>query len=682
MTILDFSKFKRPIDKQFAMLTKHDMFRTGAGKDEMWDTYLASFPQGSNPVFRKRTEHDCSCCRQFIRSVGNAVAIIDGKVVSLWDTVIDEPAYQAVADAMAEFVKSHPIVDVFLHPEKDAGVDANRQLTEAGAVLTWNHFHARIPHGSNRGRNYYCPGKDIATTLSEKRAHHDVLLRGLTELTRDSVEEVLDLVNRNSLYRGREHETALAGFLALKQEFDRLPLEERDIFAWSMVGKVPGNVAKLRNTAIGTLLIDLSAGTDLEDAVRKFETSIMAPSNYKRPTALVSQRMVDDARKKVEELGLTSALERRHARLSDVSVTNVIFADRSARKVMRGGAFDGIANKGGVPRNLGNVNVVNIQDFITSVVPRVDSIEVMLEGAHAGNFVSLIAPADPSARPLFKWDNSFSWAYAGDVADSIKERVKKADGNVTGDLCCRLAWSNYDDLDLHMMEPGGFEIAYFAKKSRITDGELDVDMNARGGTTREPVENIFYADRRKMREGAYELFVHQFCKREAIDVGFEVQMDWLGEVRQFGYEKAIPDKQRIVVAKFTYSHARGIEITESLPGHAPQRMIWGLKTKEFHRVTTLMLSPNHWDGAGGVGNRHWFFMLDGCVADAPPRGFFNEFLRGDLDPHRKVLEIVGSRTKVKDSPNQLNGLGFSDTKRAEILVRTKGDIARLLKVAI
>ena len=47
MTTLDFSKFKRAVDQQFARLVQHDIFRTGSDKDGMWNTDLASFPAGA-----------------------------------------------------------------------------------------------------------------------------------------------------------------------------------------------------------------------------------------------------------------------------------------------------------------------------------------------------------------------------------------------------------------------------------------------------------------------------------------------------------------------------------------------------------------------------------------------------------------------------------------------------------
>lgn len=92
---------------------------------------------------------------------------------------------------------------------------------------------------------------------------------------------------------------------------------------------------------MGTLLIDLSNGVDLERAVKSYE-NIMAPSNYKRPTALITKKQIEAAQKKVEELGLTDALPRRHARVEDISVNDVLFVNRDTRARMKGGIFDSL----------------------------------------------------------------------------------------------------------------------------------------------------------------------------------------------------------------------------------------------------------------------------------------------------------------------------------------------------
>ncbi len=73
-------------------------------------------------------------------------------------------------------------------------------------------------------------------------------------------------------------------------------------------------------------------------------------------------------------------------------------------------------------------------------------------------------------------------------------------------------------------------------------------------------------------------------------------------------------------------------------------------------------------------------MLDKCMNEDQARGFYNEFLHNDLQPYRKVLEMVGSKIKTEKSADQLSGLGFSSTKRSEVIVKVTGAITRQLKV--
>ena len=680
---MDFRVIKNAVAQRFNEMCKAaeadgtGLFRVAIDKDKLWETYLGSFPEGTNPIFRERTEHDCSCCKSFIRSIGDVVALTKDGIVSIWDIDVadKEPAYQVVADALSKLVKSKEIANIFLTTERTAGTDRNFEQVVDGTPIEWTHFFVNIP------REYVVRGYDIGTKLSDARALHDVLKRSLDELTDDAVNTVLDLIAQNSLYRGAEHKMAVSTFQKLQKEYVKLKTKKaKEAFVWRNIKKVPASVSKIRNTSIGTLLVDLSADVDLEEAVRKFE-AMVAPMNYKRPTALVTPAMVERAKQKVEELGLTSALGRRHATLTDISVNDILFADRSAKPKLSDSVFDDIVATvpDKKPRNIDKVEEVHIDKFISDILPRATSLEVMFENQHIKNLVNIIAPQDPTADKLFKWDNNFSWAYNGDVADSIKEKVKAAGGNVTGDLCCRLAWYNYDDLDFHMKEPNGTEIYYGHKRSRYTGGQLDVDMNAGGRHTRTPVENIFYERRNNMEEGIYTLFVHQFSRRETVDVGFEVEIDFMGEVHHFAYDKMV--EGNVVVAKFSYSHKDGFKIIESLPSTTTSKEAWGLTTNKFHKVNLMMYSPNHWESTGsGVGNKHYIFILDGCNNPDPARGFFNEYLDARLDEHRKVFELVGSKSKAEPTNDQLAGLGFSSTQKTAVLCRVKGSISRVLKI--
>lgn len=672
---MDFKPFKLAVAAQFGRMAKHQLFRTSVDKDALWDTYLGSFPEGSNPIFKERTEHDCNCCKQFIRAVGNAVAIIDGQVVSIWDVKAGDPNYQAVADALSALVKSRPIADEFLHYERTAGTDRNFQDTVAG-VQAWDHFFVNIPQA------YVVKGADIASRLSESRSSHDVLARSLAEITDDAVATVLELIAQGSLYRGEEHKFVVDAFRKLKADWKRQSPAARDAFVWvQCTSKVlPASVSRVRNTVIGTLMTDLAEDKDLDAAVASFE-AMVAPMNYKRPTALITKAMIEKAKETIKALGLTSALLRRYATINDITINNIIFADAGARATLTGSdVFDELASKVPVRKLLDQVAEVSIEAFLTDILPRATSLELMVDNAHEGNFMSLIAPAEPTARRLFKWGNQFSWSYNGEMADSVKERVKKAGGNVTGDLCCRLAWYNHDDLDFHMIEPSGYEI-YFGSRGRKSPngGDLDVDMNAGMGKTRQPVENIFYGSRASMKEGVYILNVHNFAQRETVDVGFEVELDFMGTVHRFVHEKAVKTKSTVTVVKFNYSKKDGIKFIESLPSTQASREVWGMQTQTFQKVNVMMMSPNHWDGQN-VGNKHYFFMLEGCLNSGTARGFFNEFLIEELNPHRKVIEVVGSKMKAEASSSQLSGLGFSSTQRNSVLCRVKGAFSRVVKI--
>jgi hypothetical protein len=631
----------------------------------MWDVYLGSFPEGTNPMYKERSEHDCQSCKSFIRAVGNIVAVIDDQMVSIWDVGLRDE-YQVVADAMAKAVKKRSIDNRFLSSERHAGVDKNHQLLESGDLLTWEHFYIKLPSSVIEFPD------NIGTKLSKAKSARDVFKRSLEEISNEAIEIVLELIDQKSLYRGEEHTKTINGFRKQKKEYDALKGKvARDIFYWNTDG-IP-----IRNTVIGTLLTDISDGVDLDKAVKSFETKV-APANYKRPTAIVSKRMIENAQKKVEELGFMEALPRRYAITEDVTVNNVLFADRQAKKQM--GVFEELAAAApSKPQKLDKVEEVPIETFVNDIVPKAESIEIMVENSHAGNFMSLLAPVNVNAPCMLKWKNNFSWSYVGEVADSVKERVKSAGGNVTGDLRCSLAWYNYDDLDLHMVEPDREHISYNNKRARRGGGQLDVDMNAGSGSTRNAVENVTYPSRSKMKEGKYKLFVNNFCKRESCDVGFEVEIEFDGMIHKFAYEKAVPNQKNVTVAEFMFTRSGGIEFLNSLPSDQQKQKIWGVHTQEFQKVSMLMFSPNYWDGEK-IGNRHYFFMLEGCHQEGPARGFYNEFLTEELREHRKVFEVLGSKMKAPESEQQLSGLGFSTTKRNHVFCRVTGSFSRTVKV--
>lgn len=667
---MNFNVFKTAVAKQFASMQKHQLFTTDVSGDDLWQTYLSSFPEGTNPIYRERTEHDCSCCKQFIRNIGGVVTLIGDKLVSIWDVNTGTP-YDVVATALSKQVLSKPINNVYLHYERSVGTDKNFEQLVSGQK-TWEHFYVTLPPAVVTDK------RSIPTNLGAKRTAYEMLTRALETITPEAVNTVLDLIRQNSIYRGEEHKHLVVEFkkVAVRRALSSDPMNQ---FVWSEVVKGNSATHAIRNTVIGTLLVDLSEGMPLERAVASFEAKV-APTNYKRPTALVTKTMIEAAKKKIEDLGLLSSLERRYANIDDIKVGDILFASVNARRTITKDVFDVLASDVKAKPKLDKIQEVTIEKFISDILPTISSMEVLVENRHASNFVSLVAPVDPTAPGMFKWDNGFSWSYNGDMADSMKERVKSAGGNVEGELCCRLGWEYSDDLDFHMLEPSGSKI-YFGTRRRLSPngGMLDVDANGSDGIREHPVENIFYKSIQSMRNGVYELKVHNYQRRSS-GVGFEVEIDLLGQIHSFTYDRVVPNGDYAHVATLTKTQA-GISITPHIPSVQSSKSVWGIATHTFTPVSVLMLSPNHWEDTGsGVGNKHYFFMLENCTNDGSARGFFNEFLKPELEQHRKVIEMVGSKMKTELSDRQLSGVGFSSTQRNSIHCRITGSFTRNITI--
>ena len=661
-----FHDFVAKLQKQLSTMSQTGLFEVTLDKDLVWDTYLNSFPEGTNLIFRERREYDCNCCKQFVRDVGRVVTFVNGKRVSIWDINVGG-YYQPVVDALSAMVKSAPVGDEFLHLQAKVG-NAQSNVLEGEEVVTYHHFHAVLP------KDFVKTNKDIATALSLSRANVQVLQRSLEELSVEAAETILELNAQGSLYRGNEQINSVTLFLDLKSKYDALDAQGKEGFVWAK-GKELGSRGKFRNSAIGTLLEDLTGGMDIESAVKRWE-KVMAPANYKRPTALVTEAMIKKAQQTVQDMGLIDSLPRRYAVLEDLTVNNVLFADRNTKKATD--VFGDLLKDAKKPvKGPSNIEQIPIAKFISDVLPTATGLEVLMENRLTGNLVSLIAPVYPDAPNMLKWDKNFSWSYNGEVTDSIKERVKAAGGAVDGFLRISLAWNNGDDLDLHMRTPNGNHMYYGSR--RHGGAELDIDMNGMDKhDDQHPVENIIFGNEATAQEGIYKVWVHQFNRRSAERVGFTVQLDHKGEQYDFNH----PREHRsgdVDVVTFRYTRKGGVEIIESMPHTKQSKEVWGVTTEQFQKVSVVMNSPNHWDGQA-VGNKHYFFMLEGAKQPGTTRGFYNEYLRNELNEHRKVFEHLAGKMKVPASDDQLSGLGFSDTQRNELTVKVTGAFTRTVKV--
>lgn len=674
-----FDKFKKAMQQHFAGMINSTqvLYFTDIDKDKMWNTYLNSFPEDT------RQEYNCNCCKQFIRNYGNLVAIVDNRISSIWSFACDQP-FWAVVTTMNDLVRSRPVRDIFVPEFAKLGTNSNVQKLEeiigGKSTVTWQHLFFELPKSM-----VHKSSQSVAERMGVLRSTYDVFKRSLETISTDAIETVLELIGQNSLYRGAEFRAMLEEFLDVKRQYMIVNgVAERDNFCWSNMSRYSGSVARIRNTSIGTLLIDISEGKDLDIAVSAFER-IMAPANYKRPNALITKGMIEQAEKTIKELGYENSLGRRFAVSDDITVSNVLFVNRDAVTANKGILA---AIEESLPVNMKSLECmekVTIDAFIKNILPKATNVEILFENRHAGNLMSLITAKNLLAPSLFKWPNPFSWSYRNALTDSMKERVKEAGGNVDGVLRYSIQWNedgqSVCDLDAHATEPNRTHISYNSgfRKDRGNvrtgmSGQLDVDMISPQTVG---VENITWTDRSKMKDGEYLLSIVNF--NEGPNTGFQAEVEFDGEIHSFNYNKRLIGK--INVARVTLN--KGVfTIKPELPSNttgAKSKTIWNIDTNKFHKVNMVMQSPNFWDGKT-IGNAHTFFIIDNAHNDEQVRGFFNEFLKPELDKHKRVFEALGSKMQVEPADKQVTGLGFSVTNHDTIIVKVDGAFSRTLKI--
>lgn len=686
-----FKDFVKAIQKNLQQMSKDSsrLFTVNVDTEELYNLYLDSFPAGTNEIYRERREYDCSCCRHFIRDVGNVVSIKNGELHTIWGiNPVSDDKYNVVAAALDAYVKQKAVSGVFLKKEKRIGTPENREMLPTGKINKYEHFFVDLPEICIFKE---CYGHTLEGDLSQFRDVRNVFKRSLDEISKESVDTVLELIAQNSLYKGAEWKKQLTEFKNYQKEYGKLTDEQKELWIWEKSIAAGAVIGKIRNHSIGTLLVNISEGMDLDLAVRKYE-QIVAPVNYKRPKAIFTKKMLENAKKTITELGYMDSLQRRFATLDDITVNNILFSNKDAAKRITGAMdlFDEMEQDVAIdPKRFSKVEEISAEDFIKNVLPVAKELEVYLENKHIQNMVSLIAPEVADAKTMFKWNNGMSWAYTGNITDSdIKENVKAAGGSVTGIVRFSIQWNDGNgkdnsDLDAHCLEPQGGDHIYFSHKiSRYTGGELDIDITnpiyqckSNGGVA---VENITYPSKERMKPGTYKFYVNQYSFRNS--QGFKAEVEVNGEIHSYEYNS--PVRGNVDVAEVILDQSGNFKVVDKLPGNCAtiNKDVWGIKTLQFTPVSVVCYSPNYWDEQKGIGHQHLFFMLKDCINPEEPNGYYNEFLKPELEQHRRVFEALGSKAHVKDVDDQLSGVGFSLTKRNDLIIKVKGATERVLKV--
>lgn len=686
------------------------LFRVELSGRELWNLYLSSFE--NDPVFRdpNSSEHNCNNCNNFIRRYGNIVAVAENNtLMSIFDVEADEE-YSKTMQLLSEAVKGSKIAEIFTetfhslnslpyescNKKQDVyqlGIAKNvKQYTKAeaemygvvteGEIRTFNHFNLQLPKAFVDQT-----GNSIESIQGQYRDAKNVFQRAMEEISLDTLNLVRDLILQGSLLDGQTHLYKVEQFIPFKQAYDFLHVSERDNWCWVTSYKLP--IAKFKNELIGVLCSELSEGEELNKACQSWNKRV-DPVNYMKTTAPITQKQIAEAKKFVEENGYVESFDRRFATIDDIRVSEILHSNVGDGKIKEISLFDNVkATSTRHKRNeFDGVETVSIEQFMEKILPSCTSVEVYLENKHSGNMVSLTTANVPDSKPIFKWNNNYSWTFNGNLAgkSQIKEAVKLAGGNVEGILNFRLAWNDQaphndnSDLDLWANEPGskiGFSTDYRkdrGNKRSPCSAQLDVDNTNPG--SKMGVENITWTNPSQMRDGNYLMMVHQYSNRGS--VGFKAEIEFNGETYCYTYNR--PVSGYVNVATVTLKNGQ-FTIEHHLPvAESVTKELYGLETNKFYKVNLICLSPNHW-GGNQVGNKHYFFMLEGCKSPTSIRSFHNENLSAELLEHKRVLEVLAITAQIPSTDKQLSGVGFNATvKGEELIVKLSGSHRRVVKI--
>ena len=355
---MEFKKFNDKIQNQFdKMCQTGKLFRTNISGSKVWETYLNNFKPENNLVFRdpESSEHNCNNCHNFIRRYGNIVSInSDGKLESIFSNIGNVEEYTDSILACNELIISSEIRDVFFetfnelkylpyescnkNQEKfQLGIKSNfkkytqEEVEKFGVVNTekvyeFNHFNLKVPK-----QFIDFSGNSIEQIMAFYRDKYQVFKRAMEEISLDTLNLVMDLINQGSLLDGNAHLYSVEEMIINKNLCSE-KVESFDLFCWDITYNMEERTAKFKNTLIGVLCTELAEGEELNKACQNWNKRV-DPINYHKATAPITKKQIEEAKKFVEENGYEKSFDRRFATIDDIKVDEILHSNIGDGKI-------------------------------------------------------------------------------------------------------------------------------------------------------------------------------------------------------------------------------------------------------------------------------------------------------------------------------------------------------------
>jgi hypothetical protein len=379
-----------------AMAAEHGaLFTTNA--EGLWETYLGHFAPHDQQY------HNCNACRHFIERFGGLVFIDQNGVATsaMWSGGEADADCAPSIIALQHAVGRAEVTGVFQSGDKTLGQPVTG---------IWRHLSATLPITMVHKHPLLTAGQSMA----EKREDYRNMQRALGDFTGAQVDQALQLLNSDALYRSEKvigPAQFLRDLIAIRDDNRNQALRRN--LTWRRIAAAPAGFCHPRSSMIGSLLEDIAAGLDFADVSRKFAAK-MHPLQYQRPQSAPSAGAIAAAEAAFAKLGAAGALTRRLARMDELQALWKP-APRTSDPT-RAGVFGHLKAKGADPMPASMrvpAQTMTFDKFSRTVLPNAERIDVLVP-SHSSNWVVFVTAADASAPPILQWDredarNPVSW---------------------------------------------------------------------------------------------------------------------------------------------------------------------------------------------------------------------------------------------------------------------------------
>jgi hypothetical protein len=396
------------------------LFTTNAVSEDLFAAYLSAFPE------ENRQHFNCHACKQFIESYGGLVAIDEqGNAFSPFWTIDASEFYLKPFGTLFEKVLAAKITGVFYSKKTLLGTP------ESGG---WTHWAVNLPTSyTTLHPMTLTPGQATAAKLEDFKN----VMRALDEFKPDDLALAVRILESEVLYQS-EHLLGAAQWLAKVQDIRRNTKNHRtrEALLWRSIALAPAGFCHPRAGMLGTLIVDIQGGLSFEEIKARFDDK-MHPLNYQRPKVAPTAATIEQAEKKVAQLGIQNSLKRRFATLKDI-IDNAIWLPKDSKKGENGSETSGEnetkvfshlkskeqVNRTARPTPVLPAVIVTWEKFQRTVLPEADAIEFYTPH-HNMPYTFHTTAVDQDAPPILQWDalehrNPVAW-YLYSFGSSAKD---------------------------------------------------------------------------------------------------------------------------------------------------------------------------------------------------------------------------------------------------------------------